>query len=92
VAAFFYLIAAMASASAQTGGTVPDVEAIAARMAQARAENRGRLRPYIVTREYKLYGKERQATKSELVADVTFVPRTPRSTPFSRLTGAVWEK
>ncbi len=47
-----YLVAAMASASAQTGSSVPTAEAITARMAQARAENRARLRPYIVTRNY----------------------------------------
>jgi hypothetical protein len=71
---FLYLIAAMASASAQTGGAIPDVEAIAARMAQARAENRARLRPYVVTRNYKLFGKEGSKAKSEVIADVAFVP------------------
>ena len=64
---FLYLVAAMASASAQTESSIPTAETIIASMAQARAENRARLRPYIVTREYKLYGKERQATKSEVV-------------------------
>jgi hypothetical protein len=71
---FLYLIAAMASASAQTGGTVPNVEAIVARMAQARAENRAHLRPYVVTRNYKLFGKEGSKAKSEVIADVAFVP------------------
>ena len=69
-----YLVVAMAPASAQTGGTIPNVEAIVARMAQARAENRARLRPYIVTRNYKLFGKEESKAKSEVVADVAFVP------------------
>jgi hypothetical protein len=85
---FLSLIAAMASASAQTGGAIPDVEAIAARMAQARAENRARLRPYIVTREYKLYGKERQATKSEVVADVTFVPPDSKEYTIQQINGS----
>jgi len=71
---FLYLIAAMASASAQTGATLPNVETIVARMAQARAENRARLRPYIVTRNYKLFGKEEGEAKSEVIADVAFVP------------------
>lgn len=43
-------------------------------MAQARAENRARFRPYIVTRDYKLFGKERDKTKSRVIADVAFVP------------------
>jgi len=71
---FLYLVAAMASASAQTGATLPNVETIVARMAQARAENRARLRPYIVTRNYKLFGKEEGEAKSEVIADVAFVP------------------
>ena len=50
------------------------METIVARMAQARAENRTRFRPYIVTREYKLFGKERDQTRSEVIADVVFVP------------------
>lgn len=43
-------------------------------MAQARAENRTHLRPYSVTRDYKLFGKEKETTKGEVIADVTFVP------------------
>jgi hypothetical protein len=59
---------------AYAGNTIPSVETIVARMAQARTENRAHLRPYSVTRNYKLFGKERQTTKSEVVADVSFVP------------------
>ena len=43
-------------------------------MAEARAENRARFRPYIVTRDYKLFGKDESKAKSEVVADVAFVP------------------
>ena len=43
-------------------------------MAQARAENRARLRPYIVTRNYKLFGKDASKAKSEVIADVAFIP------------------
>ncbi len=50
------------------------METIVACMAQARAENRTRFRPYIVTRDYKLFGKERDRTKSQVIADVAFVP------------------
>ena len=70
---FLHLVAVVACASAQTGSTVPAVEAIVARMAQARAENRTRFRPYTVTRDYKLFGKERDKTKSQVIADVAFV-------------------
>lgn len=55
-------------------GTAPSAETILARMAQARAENRTHLRPYSVTRNYRLFGKERTTTKAEVIADLTFVP------------------
>ena len=71
---FLYLVAGMASASPQTESSVPTAETIIARMAQARAENRARLRPYIVTRNYKLFGKDGSKAKSEVIADVAFVP------------------
>jgi hypothetical protein len=69
-----YLIAAVACASAQNGNTVPAVETILAQMAQARADNRARFRPFVVTRNYRLYGKERYKTKAQVMADVNFVP------------------
>jgi hypothetical protein len=70
------LLVIAAGASAQTGSPVPTVETILARMAQARAENQARFCPYVVTRDYKLFGKERDKTKSQVIADVTFVPPT----------------
>ena len=70
---FFYLLALAPCAVAQTQSPGPTVETITARMAQARAENRAHFRPYSVTREYKLFGKERSATKSAVIADITFV-------------------
>ena len=71
---FLYLVTVAACASAQTESTAPNVTTVVARMAQARAENRSRLRPYIVTRDYKLFGKERAKTKAQVIADVSFVP------------------
>jgi hypothetical protein len=71
---FLYLVAGMARASPQTGNSVPTVETIIVRMAQARAENRVRLRPYVVTRNYKLFGRDESKAKSEVTADVAFVP------------------
>lgn len=70
----FQLVAVVACASAQTESTAPNVEAIVARMAQARAENRAQFRPYIVTREYKMFGKVKDKTRSQVIADVAFVP------------------
>ena len=71
---FLHLVAVAACASAQTGSAVPTVEAIVARMTQARAVNRAHFRPYVVTRDYKLFGKGKDKTKSQVIADVAFVP------------------
>lgn len=69
-----YLAAGMASASAQTGSAAPTAETIIARMAQARSENRARFRPYVVTRNYNLFGTDENETKSQVTATVAFVP------------------
>jgi hypothetical protein len=53
---------------------VPTAESIIAHMAQARSENRARLRPYSVTRAYRLYSSEKQTARAEVIAQVTFVP------------------
>jgi hypothetical protein len=68
------LIAAISGTSAQTGDTVPNVETIITRMVQARNDNRAGFRSYMVTRDYKLFGKDRNSSKSQVTAKVTFVP------------------
>ena len=70
---FFYLLALAPCAVAQTASAVPTVEVITARMAQALTKNRAQFRPYSVTRDYKLFGKEKGTTKSEVIAEITFV-------------------
>ncbi len=52
---------------------VPAVDVILERMAQARADNRTHLRPYSVTRNYRLVGAQEQ-TRSEVTANVSFIP------------------
>ena len=73
---------------AQTGGTTPAVEIIVARMAKARAENQARLRPYVVTRLYTLFGKERDKTKSEVTAEVAFAPPNSKKFTITERTGS----
>ncbi len=83
-----YLIAGMASASAQTGSAAPTVETIIARMAQARSENRARLRPYVVTRDYQLFGEESHKTKSQVIAHVAFVPPDSKKYTIQKASGS----
>ena len=81
------LVATVSGVTAQTGTTVPALETIVARMALARAENRQRFRSYVVTREYKLFGKERQNIKSQVIAEVTFVPPDSKKYAFQKSSG-----
>ena len=82
------LVAIGADAAAQTDAGVPSAEDIIARMGQARAENRASFRPYVVTRDYKLFGKNRNSSKSQVVAEVTFVPPTSKKYAIQRTQGA----
>src|SRR5712691_7651519 len=59
---------------AQSAGSAPDTESIVARMSVARAESRTLLRPYSVLLNYKLFDKEKRQTKSEVIADIIYVP------------------
>jgi Outer membrane lipoprotein-sorting protein len=70
-------------APAQNEGPPPTAQRIVERMAQARAHNRALFRPYVVTRDYKLFGRERDEATSEVSAEVTFVP--PNSKKYSIL-------
>jgi len=83
-----YLVAVVACASAQAESTTPGINTIVARMAQARAENRARLRPYTVTRDYKLFGKERTKNKAQVIADVSFVPPDSKQYAIEQTHGA----
>jgi len=66
-------VAGIASA-AHVENPAPSAESIVAHMMQARSDNRARLRPYSVTRDYRLFGKEKQVARSEVIARVTFDP------------------
>jgi outer membrane lipoprotein-sorting protein len=83
-----FLVAVVSCASAQTESTVPTVETIISRMAQARADNRARFRSYIVTRDYKLFGKERHKTESQVIADIIFDPPDFKKYAIQQTSGA----
>jgi hypothetical protein len=72
---------------AQSGTIAPTVQTIVTRMAQARAENRAHFRPYRVTRDYRLFGKELQKSKFEATAHVTFVPPDSKTYVIQRASG-----
>jgi hypothetical protein len=75
---FFFLASAVVCASAQTEGPAP-TENIVARMVQAREHNHAYFRPYVVTRDYKLFGKETIIPTSQVIAELTFIPPNLKS-------------
>jgi hypothetical protein len=83
---FLYLCGA-ACALAQTASAIPPIEAIIAGMALARAENQARFRSYIVTRNYELFGKEREKAKSHVIADISFVPPATKKYTIQKANG-----
>jgi guanylate kinase len=54
--------------------TALDVNTIVTRMQQAQAQNRIHFRPYLLTRDYKLYDKDNAQPSSEVIADISFQP------------------
>ncbi len=71
---FIYFAAAICT-SAQTHSVIPTSADIVARMAKAQAENHDNVHPYIVTRDYKLFGHESSLeSKSHVIAEITVVP------------------
>jgi hypothetical protein len=73
---------------AQDDSSVAHLQTIIARMAQARVENRARFRPYAVTRSYTLFGKELNKVKSQVIADIRFVPPNSKKYAIEQSTGA----
>ncbi len=53
-----------------------DAATVVRRMEQAAQENRAHYRPYVVTREYRMYGADEQQPKSQVTAEISFVPPT----------------
>ena len=68
-----FLASAAAFASAQTESPV-STENIIANMAQAGKHNHAQFRPYVITVDYKLFGKETVVPDSDVIAELTFAP------------------
>lgn len=83
VVTFLTLLTAVAAA-----GQSADLTSIVDRMEQAAQANRTHYRPYIVTREYRMYGSDEQSPKSEVTAEVSFVPPTRKDFRITETNGS----
>lgn len=68
------------------------IETIVARMAQARAWNREQFRPFVVTRNYRMYGKDDSKLKSEVTVSVSFHPPNRKSFSIGQSSGGIGER
>ncbi len=84
----FLVVVLIHDASAQAGSALPTVDTIIARMAEARAANQACFRPYVVTRDYRLFGKDREKTKARVLADITFTPPDTKKYAIQQATGS----
>lgn len=83
------LIILVPCASGQTENVNPSMEAITAGMAHARLQNRDSFHPYTVTRDYEMFGEDRQKPpKSQVTANVTFTPPDLKSYAIQHASGS----
>ncbi|HEX5413901.1 MAG TPA: hypothetical protein VFZ27_18815 [Terriglobia bacterium] len=79
----------IASPKAGTGLAVPGFETILARMSQAAIRNETRLSSYTVTREYEMFGRDRNHARSRVVANIVFSPPKSRKYHIEQTEGSV---
>ncbi len=85
---FLYLVGGTATAWAQAGSSAQLAETIVLGMARARVAGRAHLRPYTVTRSYKLFGRDPTKSKAEVIANIAFVPPTSKKYSIQETNGS----
>lgn len=76
------------SAAAEAQSAVPSVDEIVARMQQAEAAGRDHSVPYTVTREYQLSSDKAQQPKSQVLAQINFVPPSQKDYTVRKIEGS----
>lgn len=89
VGAFIVLFAAMAVA--QGGAGQPDANSVVNAMLKAQQENKSRVKPYTVKRNYLLLDKQAQQ-KAQVVATITTLPPDSREYEIEHSSGGMGEK
>ncbi|HLK52036.1 MAG TPA: hypothetical protein VKU42_01195 [Candidatus Angelobacter sp.] len=90
-----YMLAAVlvpaASAVAQAGNTQPDVNKIVEAMLKTQQENKARVKPFTVKRNYLLLDKQ-QEEKAKVVANITVLPPDAKEYRVESSSGGMGEK
>lgn len=69
---FLFLLLSSAAAAGQQAS----LNTIVDKVEQAAQDNRTHYRPYVVTREYRMFSSDEPAPKSEVTAEISFIPPT----------------
>jgi outer membrane lipoprotein-sorting protein len=88
---FAGLIAASALSSFASAQQ-PDVNGIVEKMVQAQAANRERLKAYMLTRTYQVFGGNEEKAKSTVTAEVSYVPPQQKDFKIQQSTGGMAER
>jgi len=70
----------------------PDISTLVTRIVEAQLENRAKSKPYSVTREYKVFGTDADRPRTEVLAQVNFLPPNVKSYGIDQSTGGMGEK
>lgn len=70
----------------------PDIAALVKRIIEAQLDNRARAKAYSVTREYKVFGTDAARPRTEVLAQVNFLPPNVKSYGIDQSTGGMGEK
>jgi len=82
------LTAMISAAMGQSPSAAPDLACIVTRMEQAQSDNRAHFRPYVVTRDYKLYGSDGGRATAEVIADISFQPPNQKQYQIKQSSGS----
>ena len=70
----------------------PDIATLVKRIMEAQLDSRARAKPYSVTREYKVFGSNEDRPRTEVLAQVNFLPPNVKSYGIDQSTGGMGEK
>ena len=83
---------ALAAELANPSVQPPDMATLVKRIVDAQLDSRARSKPYSVTREYKVFGSEDNRPRTEVLAQINFLPPNVKSYGIDQSTGGMGEK
>jgi hypothetical protein len=71
---------------------VLSLDTIVENMTRARAENRNRFRPFVVTRNYRMFGQDQTKPRSEVTVTISFTPPARKTFVILQSSGGIGER